>query len=84
MLFCAVADRRAWIWIHYDLDAVANRDTFFKQKLSHVEVNKNNLVKAMDERDKRRDEAFLNQAISKGIGLWASSRRSMGWASSRL
>jgi hypothetical protein len=46
-------------------------DAFFKEKLAHVTVNKNDLERAMDERDKKRDETFLNQAISPGIGPWA-------------
>jgi hypothetical protein len=71
VLFCAVADRRAWVWFHDELDAIAERDAFFREKLAHVEVNKSDLEKAMDERDKKRDDAFLNQAIVGGLGPWA-------------
>lgn len=71
VLFCGTADRRAWIWFHDEIEAITKRDALFFEKLTHIEMNRTNLERAMDKRDKKRDEEFLNQEVFEGIGPWA-------------
>jgi hypothetical protein len=71
VLFCGVADRRAWIWIQDEVDSFTNRDALLVAKLTHFSVNKNALEKAMDKREKKLNDTFLFQDIARGIGPWA-------------
>ena len=70
VLFCGAADRRAWVWIQSEIDAVESDDPFFAKKMFQVELNRSNLERAMNRRDNFR-EKFLTRDTFEGIWRWA-------------
>ncbi|MFH0727771.1 MAG: hypothetical protein V2B19_15700 [Pseudomonadota bacterium] len=70
VLFLRSADRRAWVWMHEDIQAANETSTFFKLKLSHVRLNRSELKRAMNKRTEKLDENFLDRKIVAGVGPW--------------
>lgn len=71
VLFLRAADRRSWTWIQQEIDAVSEKDDFYKQKMAHVRLNRDELKRAYKEREKAFDQNFLYRKITEGIGPWA-------------
>lgn len=71
VLFLRAADRRSWTWIQKEIDAVSEKDDFYKQKMAHVRLNRDELKRAYKEREKELDQNFLYRKIVEGIGPWA-------------
>ena len=70
VLFLRAADRRIWTWIRQEIDAVSEKDDFYKQKMAHVRLNRNEIKRACKEREKELDQNFLYRKITEGIGPW--------------
>ncbi len=70
VLFLRAADRRAWVWINGDTQAVSDTSAFFKLKISHARLNRSKLRRAMKKREDKLDKRFLNRDIVDGIGPW--------------
>ncbi|WP_089933334.1 hypothetical protein [Candidatus Entotheonella palauensis] len=47
VLFLRSVDRRGRLWMHKDVQAVMNNEDFFDLKLSHAELNRYELKRAM-------------------------------------
>jgi hypothetical protein len=74
ILFLRSADRRAWIWMREDVQAAKNTSDFFKLKLSHAELNRSRLKRAMEKRAENFDKNFLDRKIVDGLGPWGKGR----------
>jgi hypothetical protein len=70
VLFLRSADRRAWIWMRKDVQAANDASSFFKLKLSHPELNRSKLKRAMDKRTENFDKSFLDRKIIQGVDPW--------------
>lgn len=71
ILFLRSADNRAWCWMHEDIQAANNDDTFFKLKLSNVQLNLSKLKQSMKKRINKLDENFIARKINESSGPWA-------------
>lgn len=70
VLFLRSADARAWTWMRDDVGVHYDNSDFFSLKLAHVQLNRNELKRAMDKHLDRRDKKFLDHDIVDGIGPW--------------
>jgi hypothetical protein len=81
VLFVRTADSRAWVWMKEDIQAPNDTSTFFNLKLSHAELNRSNLKRAMKKRAEKLDENFLDRKIWAGVGPWGKEPDSVSTAS---
>ena len=72
ILFRRSADRRAWTWMHQDMEGQEKSDRLFKLKLAHVELNRSELKRAMEKQLDDAAKEFLDQRIVDGIGPWGT------------
>ena len=70
VLFVRAADRRIWTWMQQEIDSVSEKDDFYKHKMAHVRLNRDDLKRACKEREKELDRNFLYRKITEGIGPW--------------
>lgn len=70
VLFLRSADHRAWIWMHQDVEAANNTSEFFELKLSHVQLNRSKLKRAMQKRTEKLQENLFDRKIVAGVGPW--------------
>lgn len=70
VLFLRSADARASAWMNDDMDAQNDRDEFSELKRAHVQLNRQNLKRAMEKRLEKRDKKFLDHDIVDGVGPW--------------
>jgi hypothetical protein len=70
VLFLRSADHRALIWMHRDVDTISDSSQLLQLKLSHIEINRSNLKRAMGKHTEKLNENFLNRKIVQGIGPW--------------
>lgn len=70
VLFLRSADRRNWVWMQEDIDAIKESNDFFDLKMAHFHLNRKNLERAMKKREEKFDHNFLYRRVSKGIGPW--------------
>ena len=77
VLFLHSADKRAWIWMHEDIQAANDTSAFFKLKLSHVGLNRSRLKRAMEKHADKLDENFLARKIVAGVGPWGKEPDSL-------
>lgn len=73
VLFLRSADRRAWLWMREDVQALDDGSAFFARKLMHVEINHDALNRAMKQRGRRLGETFLGRPTVEGIGPWGTN-----------
>ncbi|WP_439360107.1 hypothetical protein [Bradyrhizobium sp. DASA03007] len=73
VLFLHSADARAWTWMQDAVQRRTSSDGFFALKLAHVQLNRMELKRAMDQTLERRDRMFLDHDIVEGIGPWAKA-----------
>ena len=71
VLFLRSADRRCWAWMNQDIEAAQEADDFFKLKIAHAQLNQGKLKHALEKRENKFDENFLNRQIFAGIGPWS-------------
>jgi hypothetical protein len=71
VLFLRSADRRAWVWMREDVQAANNASSFFNLKLSHADLNRSKLKRAMDKRAENFEKSFLDRKIVEGVGPWS-------------
>jgi hypothetical protein len=79
VLFLCSADRRAWIWISEDVQAIDDNSTLFNLKMSHAYLNQSNLKQAMKKRTEKLKESFIDRKIWAGIGPWDKERDSVSF-----
>ena len=70
VLFLRSADRRAWVWLQQDIETARDSGGFFKRKMIHFLLNRENLKSAMKKLDDKIDRKFLYREVSKGVGPW--------------
>ena len=74
VLFLHSADRRAWVWIHQDIETADDSTDFFQRKINHVRLNKSNMERAMKKREgnfgDKLDQHFLFRKTVRGAGPW--------------
>ncbi|MER0215566.1 MAG: hypothetical protein DU481_05080 [Nitrosomonas sp.] len=70
ILFLKSADPRAWIWIEQDIKAANDSSDFFKLKISHFNLNRARLKRAMDKRIEKLDKKLFDRGIDMGVGPW--------------
>ncbi len=70
VLFLRSADRRGWVWMPEDVQATNDTGDFFKLKLSHAQLNRSKLKRAMEKRTDKLDKNFLDRRIVAGVGPW--------------
>ncbi len=74
VLFLHSADRRAWVWIHQDIETADDSTDFFQRKINHVRLNKSNMERAMKKREgnfgDKLDQHFLNRETMRNVGPW--------------
>lgn len=70
ILFLRSADARAWIWMHDDVKVHGCNSEFFSRKLAHMQLNRNELKRAMEKHLDKWDKKFLDDDIVDGIGPW--------------
>src|SRR5262249_20672799 len=75
ILFLRSADRRAWTWMREDILAKNNKDSFMELKLKHVQLNRSTLTRAMEKRQDKLDDRFLDSTIVNDIGPWRKEAR---------
>jgi hypothetical protein len=73
VLFIRSADRRAWIWMREDVQRATHAGSFFDLKLSHAELNRSHLKRAMEKPGGNLDKSFLNHKIVDGVGPWGKA-----------
>lgn len=69
ILFLHSADRRAWIWIHQEAPS-NDTDSFSQLKRKHVQFNRNELKRAMEQREKDLDKKLFGRDVYTGISPW--------------
>lgn len=70
VLFLNAADPRAWIWMDQDIQAANDSSSFFKLKLSHLQLNRSKLKRAMEKRTEKLNKKLFDRDICTGIGPW--------------
>lgn len=70
ILFLKSADPRAWIWIEQDIKAANDSSDFFKLKLSHFNLNRARLKRAMEKRVEKLDKKLFDRDTCYSIGPW--------------
>lgn len=70
LLFCASADRRAWIWMAVDQMGADLPPTERTRRLINYEINCSNLRSAMKKREKDFGNRFLGKKVSRHVGPW--------------
>ena len=71
VLFVSSADRRAFVWMQQEIETAQNSGDFFKLKMTHFQLNRENLMKALQKREDRIDRNFLYSKVFEGVGPWA-------------
>ncbi|MDE0330375.1 MAG: hypothetical protein OXL41_00750 [Nitrospinae bacterium] len=70
VLFLRSADRRCWVWMNQDIEAVQESDDFFKPKMIHARLNQGKLENALKKSENKLDKNFLDRQIFAGLGPW--------------
>jgi hypothetical protein len=70
VLFARAADRRAWAWIHKDVQSDKLEDRFYHLKMVHAEVNLSFLEGRMGKREDKLQADFVNRATQSDIAPW--------------
>ena len=74
VLFLHSADRRAWVWIHQDIETADNSTDLFQRKINHFRLNLSNLERAMKKREgnfgDKLDQHFLCRKTVRSAGPW--------------
>ena len=70
VLFLNAADSRAWIWMDQDIQAENDSSSSFKLKLSHFQLNRSKLKRAMKKRTEKLNKTLFDRDICTGIGPW--------------
>ncbi|HEY5778599.1 MAG TPA: hypothetical protein VIT00_07655, partial [Terrimicrobiaceae bacterium] len=70
ILFLRSADRRAWVWMRDEAQAVNDTDQFFQLKMTHVELNRPTMKRETEERLRGLDKRFLDKKMVDEIGPW--------------
>ena len=71
VLFLKSADRRAWIWLHQEINALNVSDNLQKIKLAHALLNKSRLDEATTKRYDKLKRIFLYRNIIGYIYPWS-------------
>ncbi len=71
VLFLRSADSRCRVWMRKEIDAVSEKDDFFEMKMAHLQLNEDELNRAVKKRARELDKKFLYRKITEGIGPWA-------------
>ncbi|MBR1149700.1 hypothetical protein [Bradyrhizobium sp. JYMT SZCCT0428] len=74
ILFRDTADRRAWVWMQEEVQALDDGSQFFDLKLKHAKLNYAEVKRAMEKRLKKLDGKFLDQDVVQGVGPWGKRR----------
>ena len=70
VLFLRSADFRCRVWMREDIDAISESDDFFKLKMAHLNLNNDDLNRALKKRAMEFKKKFLYRKITEGIGPW--------------
>ena len=74
ILFSRSVDRRAWVWIHEDIETADDPTDFFQRKMNHLKINLSNLENAMKKREgnvgDKLDQHFLYRKTVRSAGPW--------------
>lgn len=70
VLFLRSADRRAWNWLSEDTPPGTSTDSFLRLKMTHIQLNRSNLRRAMEKREDKFDKHFLGRRIFEGLPPW--------------
>ena len=70
VLFLRSADSRCRVWMREDIDAISESDDFFKLKMAHLNLNNDDLNRALKKRAMEFKKKFLYRKITEGIGPW--------------
>ena len=70
VLFLRSADRRIWVWMQREVDAVCGSDDLFHRKISHVCLNRERMKRALKKQEEKSDRNFLYRRIVRDIGPW--------------
>jgi hypothetical protein len=70
LLFENSIDRRVWVWLRDELDSVDSTDSFNDRKIKNAVINLPNLKRAMEKREEKLDERFLDCETVNDIGPW--------------
>ncbi|MCW3474700.1 hypothetical protein [Limobrevibacterium gyesilva] len=73
ILFVRAADRRAWVWVQRDADAVSNKDAFHGLKMRHAIINYDGLIRSMQKHEDTLERSFLHRAVQNGVGPWGKA-----------
>ena len=76
VLFLRSADRRGWGWMSECVQAANDTSAFFELKLSHAQLNRSKLKRAMEKRADKLDKNFLDRKIVAGVGPWGKEASS--------
>ena len=70
VLFKAAADRRAYLWMRSDREAINDVPPLQKLKEVHVDANNWELRRAIEKREEKLPKQFLSREPIKGVGPW--------------
>ena len=70
VLFLRSTDRRIWVWMQEEIDAVQRSDDFFRRKLLHACLNRDKMKRSLKKREEKFDQNFLYRKIVQGIHPW--------------
>lgn len=70
VLFLGAADRRVWVWMAADAEAVDDSTELFRLKMIFVELNHSALKRAIEKNEEKLDQEFLGRKIVKGVDPW--------------
>lgn len=73
ILFLEASDRRAYLFIRDANKALAGASELNRRKWAHLMLNKHNMKRAFEEKEKKLDERFLHRDIAKEIHPWGSA-----------
>jgi hypothetical protein len=70
VLFKAAADRRAYLWMRSDREAMNDATPLQKLKEVHVDANNWELRRAIEKREEKLPKQFLSREPVEGVGPW--------------
>ncbi|TCH96280.1 hypothetical protein EJV46_20050 [Roseococcus sp. SYP-B2431] len=73
-LFQAAADRRAYLWMTSDRAAMTNMLPLRRLKEVQLEVNRQELQRAVEKREEKLPNRFLDREPIDGVGPWGKTR----------
>ena len=63
VLFLRSADRRIWVWMQGEIDAVCVSDDLFQRKISHVCLSRERMKRALKKQEEKFNRNFLYRRI---------------------